>query len=215
MDRFRSKSMGIIMMITGFLGVFASITLILFFLDLFQSMYIFRSMGALNDSINALLGILSAILATMFYQAGRGFGERPTLVVTIGAWIGAAAVLYGSWLIVTGRSDVERSSYFYFFGFGLIGVWLWTVNRVARKQGTWPRHLTRWGQAAGGFMMIGLLGLVGILMGWDGDDYSPLVQAAGISFLGTGLLYPVWCLRMGGWTLSRREQSLVEGSLHE
>jgi len=217
MNRFTSKRMGNLMMITGFVGVLAFVTLLLFFLGLFQEMYIFGSMGTLNDGINALLGILSAILAATFYQAMRGFEERLVLAVTIVAWIGAAAVLYGSWLIMTGRSDVERSSYFYFFGFGSIGVWVWVLNSLARKENLWPRHLTRWGLAASVFMMVGLVGLAGILMGWDGDDFSPLVQTAGISFLGTGILYPIWCLRTGGWILSRQGQpsAISEGDKHE
>ena len=127
----------------------------------------------------------------------------------VGAWAGAVSIAFGSWLIVTGRSDVELSSYYFFFGNGLIGIWLWVLNRIARQQAVWPRNLTQLGLIASALMMVGLLGLYGILMGLDGDDYSPLLMVTGISFLGTGLLYPLWCLRLGRWILSKQRQSVM------
>jgi hypothetical protein len=54
-------------------------------------------------------------------------------------------------------------------------------------------------------MMVGLLGLLGILSGSDGGAYSPLVMISGISFSGTGFLYPLWCLQLGRSILSKRD----------
>jgi len=54
------------------------------------------------------------------------------------------------------------------------------------------------------FMMVGLLGLYGILLGLDESDFSPLMMVAGISFLGAGILYPIWGLRQGHWILSKQ-----------
>lgn len=39
------------------------------------------------------------------------------------------------------------------------------------------------------------------------SDYSPLVLVAGTSSLGTGILYPVWCLRLGHRIVSRQIES--------
>jgi len=50
-----------------------------------------------------------------------------------------------------------------------------------------------------------LLALYGILLGLDGSDFSPLMMVTGFSYLGTGILYPIWGLRQGGWILSKTE----------
>ena len=99
---------------------------------------------------------------------------------------------------------MELSSSYYFLGNGLIGIWLWELNRITRQQAAWPHNLTRLGLIASAFMMVGLLGLYGILLGLDGSDFSPLMMLSGISFLGTGILYPIWGLRQGHWILSKQ-----------
>jgi hypothetical protein len=98
---------------------------------------------------------------------------------------------------------VEQSSYYFFFGNGLIGIWIWMLNRIARGQAVWTPSLTRLGSIASGFMMVGLLGLVGILSGSDGSEYSPLIMITGISYLGIAILYPVWGIQLGRWILSQ------------
>jgi hypothetical protein len=60
------------------------------------------------------------------------------------------------------------------------------------------------GSIAGGFMMMGLVGLYGMLLRLDGDNLSPLVMVAGTSFVAIGILYPVWCLRVGRDILSHQ-----------
>jgi hypothetical protein len=49
-----------------------------------------------------------------------------------------------------------------------------------------------------------LLSLYGILLGSAGSDFSALMMVTGISFLGTGILYPIWGLRQGHWILSKQ-----------
>ena len=155
----------------------------------------------MNETINSFAGILSAVLASILYPTVRRLSPRLSLLLLIGVWTGAIAITFGSWLIVTGRSDVELSSYYYFLGNGLIGIWLWGLNRITRHQAAWPHNLTRLGLIASVFMMVGLLGLYGVLLGLDGSDYSPLMMVTGISFLGTGILYPLWGIRQGHWIL--------------
>ena len=202
MNGFASKLTGWLALLVGMTGILTVITLLLFFVGLFQHIPFLSSMGSVNDTLNALAGIFSAVLASALHSASRRFSARASLALLIGVWVGAIAITYGSWLIVTGRSDVELSSYYFFFGNGLIGIWLWVLNRIARQQAVWPRRLTHWGSVSSALMMVGLLGLYGILLGLDGSDYSPLLMITGLSYFGIGILYPVWCLRLGYWILS-------------
>ena len=203
MNGFNSKLTGWLVLLVGVTGILAITTLLLFFVGLFQNIRALSFMGHLNDAINSFASILSAVLAVALYPTVRRFLPRLSLILLIGVWIGAIAIAFGSWLIVTGRSDVELSSYYYFLGNGLIGIWLWELNRIARHQSAWPHSLTRLGLIASVFMMVGLLGLYGILLGLDESDFSPLMIVTGISFLGTGILYPIWGLRQGHWILSK------------
>jgi hypothetical protein len=203
------KTTGWLAILTGIFGFLTLMTLILFFVGLFQDIASLSVMGALNDTLNALTGILGAALASVLYPVLRRFAPRLSPFLLIGVWTGALAIAFGSWLIQTGRSDVELSSYYYFFGNGLIGLWLWVLNRAARVQTSWPRNLTQFGSIASLFMMLGLLALYGILLGLDGSDYSPLLMVTGLSFLGIGILYPVWCLRLGRWILSRQADKVM------
>jgi hypothetical protein len=209
MNGFSAKNTGWFLLMTGAMGILAVVSLLLFFVGLFQDIPSLLFMGTLNDKINALASILAAVLASAIYPPLRRQASRLSLLILIGAWVGAISVTFGSWLIVTGRSGVELSSYYFFLGNGLIGIWLWVVNHIASQQAVWPRNLTRLGMIASGFMMIGLLGLYGILLGMDGQDYSPLLLTTGISFLGIGFLYPAWCLRLGHWILSGQNKDVV------
>lgn len=209
MKGFNSKLTGWLALLVGLLGILAVVSLVVFFVGLFQSISSLSFMGALNDKLNAVTGILSAALATALQSSLRQWAPRLRLALLIGTWAGALAVALGSWLVVTGRTGFELASYYYFFGNGLIGLWLWMLNRITRRQNSWPRKLNGLGLIAGAFMMVGLLGLYGILAGLDGEGYSPLIMVTGISFLGIGVLYPIWCLRLGGWILSKQENGLL------
>lgn len=205
MNALTSRTTGQWMLATGITGLLALVTLILFFVGLFQSIRSLSSLGSLNDALNALTGLLGAVLATVLHPALNRLAPRSSSILLMSVWVGALAITFGSWLIISGRSDVELSSYYFFFGNGLIGIWLWMLNRIARMQSAWPPDRTRWGLVAGAFMMLGLLGLYGILSGSDGEEYAPLVMVSGISFLGTGILYPLWCLQLGRSILSQQD----------
>jgi hypothetical protein len=207
MNTFSSKLVGGLALAVGITGIFALATLLLFFLGLLRDIPSLGFMGGLNDRLNSLASLLSAVLASALHPALRRMAPRLSPLVSIGAWAGAVAVSFGSWLISTGRADVELSSYYFFYGFGLIGIWLFALNRLTRRVSPWPRRLTLLGTIASLFMMLGLLGLYGILLGLDGNEYSPLVLAAGISFLGTGILYPIWALQLGRWIFTHHEIS--------
>jgi len=210
MNGFNSSVTGWLALLVGVTGILAIISLLLFFVGLFQNITSLSFMGSLNDKINALASILSAVLASVLHPTLRRLlAPRLSLALLIGTWAGAIAVTFGSWLIVTGRSDFELSSYYFFFGNSLLGIWLWVLNRIARQQAVWPRNLTQLGLIASVFMMVGLLGIYGILLGLDGDDYSTPLMVSGISFFGIGILYPIWCLRLGRWILSKQSNGTL------
>ena len=204
MNGFTSRLTGWLVLLVGVAGSLAVITLVLFFVGLFQNIPSLASMGALNDTMNGFAGILSVVLASALYPTVRSVSPRFSLLLLLGVYMGVIAIIYGSWLIETGRSDVELSSYYYFLGNGLIGIWLWRLNHITRQQAAWPRNLTLLGLIASAFMLVGLLGLYGILRAWDGSDFSPLIMVTGFSFLGTGILYPIWGLWQGYWILSKQ-----------
>src|SRR5215211_3852068 len=114
MNRFASKLTGWWALLVGIAGVLAVVTLALFFVGLFQNIRSLSPMGSLNDKVNALVGILGAILASVLHPTLRRLIPRFSVVLLIGVWVGAIAIAFGSWLIVTGRSDVELSSYYFF-----------------------------------------------------------------------------------------------------
>jgi hypothetical protein len=209
MNGFTSKMTGWLALLVGIAGLLALITLLLFFIGLFQNIPSLASMGNLNDTTNIFASFLGAILASTLHPTLRKLLPRLSLILLIGIWVGAIAVTFGSWLIQTGRGDVELSSYYFFFGNGLIGIWLWVLNRMAPQQASWPRNLSQLGLIASVFMAFGLLGLYGILLGLDGNDYSPLIMVTGISFLGIGIFYPIWSLWLGLWILSKQNKKVT------
>jgi hypothetical protein len=203
MNGFAARITGWMAFLVGVLGMLATVSLILFFVGLFQHISSLSMMGRMNDAVNAIATIATAFLATYLHPTLYKSRPRLSLALVVGVWIGAIAVAFGSWLIMTDRADVEGSSYYYFFGNGLIGIWLWVVNRDARQWAIWPRNVTQLGSIAAAFMIIGLLGLYGILSGQDSADFTPLVLGTGISFLGIGILYPIWSLWLGSLLLSK------------
>lgn len=58
-------------------------------------------------------------------------------------------------------------------------------------------------------MLVGLVDLYGIIFGLDGNSPTPfLINTGGISFIGHGILYPIWCILLGRWTFSRQNEKI-------
>src|SRR5919106_800622 len=102
MNGFISKMTGRLALLVGILGILAFVSLILFFVGLFQNIRSLSFMGSINDTINALASVLSVVLASVLHPALRRLMPRLSLVLLIGVWAGAIAVTFGSWLIQTG-----------------------------------------------------------------------------------------------------------------
>jgi hypothetical protein len=139
--------------------------------------------GVINDIGNTLLGLLSLALAWLL---------RPTSGVLVSlAGLGAALTVVGTVLVLTGITGFYLAGLWSSSGFGLIGVWLVGISRLATPP---PR---RAGLVAGLVMMLGLVGVPGIFMGLDTMDTAPVwTFVAGFSWAGTYLLFPAWSLRL-------------------
>lgn len=205
MDRRTLRTAGAIALVAGSIGLLFVATLGLFFVGLFGQIRPLLAMGTLNDLLGPVASGMSALLASVLHPFLARSRRQTAAILVAGTWLGALVVAYGAWRILTGRSGVEHSSYHFFVGNGLIGVWLWQMNRAAQQQELWPHALSRLGFIASLVMLIGLLGLYGIVVGSDGEDFSPLVLTTGVSFIGIGVLYPLWCLRLGRWIVAQRD----------
>jgi hypothetical protein len=153
--------------------------------------------GLLNDVANGLVGVLSLGLAWLWTTNRRsGWG---TLALAAAA-LGAIVIVIGSVLIIFDLTGWYLAGLVSTFGSALLGIWLLMANRLHRNAPELPRGLIMLGVTAAIFMIIGWLALPGVLGRIDHPDLAPWYVNAGLlNWMGTYLLYPVWCL----W-LSRR-----------
>lgn len=154
--------------------------------------------GAINDVGNALLGLLTAVLAVMLRRGGSG------VIPTALAVLGAAVTVVGSVLIVFDVTGFLLSGLVSGLGFALLGIWLITINRSAPAGRPWPGRLRTLGVVAGATMAVGMVNIAGIAMGVD--DYEtapPWVFAGFLGWLGIYLLLPIWSICLGR-VLARR-----------
>jgi hypothetical protein len=148
--------------------------------------------GFANDVGNALIAILSALLALRLATAG-GAG-----MAAIGAAvIGASVTVIGSLLVVTETTGFFLAGLVSSVGLALIGVWLLALSRSAAV-GSWPSGLRTLGSVAAVAMLFGVVAVPGIVMGIDDmNDVPPSLWAYSINWLGTYILYSAWSLWLG------------------
>jgi hypothetical protein len=149
-------------------------------------------LGPINDAGNALIGILSAVLAILLHRAVG------SLVGTAVAVIGAAFVIAGSWMVLTATTGFVLAGFVSSIGFGLIGLWLASVAWSSAADG-WPPGLRRLGRVAAALMVIGAtVAVPGALMGVDDyDAMPPWLWLFSLSWIGTYLVYPAWAIGFG------------------
>jgi hypothetical protein len=171
----------VIARLLGWVGFGTAVCLVLFFI-------VEGPFGAINDVGNALLGVLSAVLAWTYRQ------PAPFAV----AVLGAAITVVGTALVMSEATGYYLAGLVSSAGFALIGGWLIAVNRRTDR----VRVL---GIVAGAVMLLGLIGVPGIVTGVDYVDIAPAYTfVAGVSWLGTYLLFPAWALTTTGEAASRR-----------
>ena len=155
--------------------------------------------GIINDVANAVVGALSGVLAWLS-PAIRPPGWRRLAVAA--AVVGAVVMVIGSVLVIFDVTGYFLAGLVSAVGAAFIGCWVLIANVFPPYAGELPRGVRVTGLAAGVVMLVGLLAVPGVLAGVDDQDASPwYVVGAQLSWLGTYLLYPIWCFRLA---VSRR-----------
>ena len=112
--------------------------------------------------------------------------------------MGAVVVAVGVYLVVSNKTGFVLAGLYMSAGFALIGIWVVALNIVAMQNGHWSARLAGFGVIVGAIMLVGVLSALGIPFGVDSLEASPWYVSVGwVSFLGWGLLYPVWLILLG------------------
>jgi len=139
--------------------------------------------GTINDLGNGVLAVLCAVLALLL-------GPRLRIAATTVATAGAATSVVGSFLVMSDTTGYFFAGLVSAFGFGLIGIWLVVISR----SGDLPA--ARSALIAGVVMAIGIINVAGIVSGSDDQNAAPAwLAAAGVCWVGTYLLLPIWATR--------------------
>jgi hypothetical protein len=150
--------------------------------------------GFISDVANAVVGVLSAVLA-WHSPAIRSPGWHRLALAAAG--VGAIVMAIGSVLVIFDVTGYYLAGLVSAVGAAFIGCWVLTANRFPPYAGELPRGVRVTGLAAGVVMLVGLLAVPGVLARVDDQNASPwYVVVAQLSWLGTYLLYPIWCYRL-------------------
>jgi hypothetical protein len=150
-----------------------------------------------NDVANGLVGLLSIALAWLWVSPRTTIWSRVGLVT---ATVGGTVMIIGSILIIYDITGWYLAGLVSSTGSALIGIWLLVANRMQRYSARLPGRLIMLGMTTAIFMILGWLAVPGVVARIDDPQLAPwFVNAGLLSWMGTYLLYPIWCL----W-LSRR-----------
>jgi hypothetical protein len=155
--------------------------------------------GTLNDIANGIVGVLSGLLAMQ--MCARREPDR-LRVAPAASLLGAAIMIIGSVLVIFDVTGWYLAGLVSSFGSAFIGLWLFVIDRWTGGLLDLPVRTRLLGRVAGGVMMIGFLAFPGILTSLDDWTAAPwYVSGSQLSWLGTYLLFPTWCVLL---FLSRR-----------
>jgi hypothetical protein len=150
--------------------------------------------GIINDIANAVVGVLSAVLAWLSPAIRPPRWHRLALAAAV---IGAIVMTIGSVLVIFEITGFYLAGLVSAVGAAFIGGWVLIANRFPPYAGDLPRGVRLTGLVAGVVMLVGLLAIPGVLAGVDDLNASPwYVYVAQVNWLGTYLLYPIWCFRL-------------------
>ena len=155
--------------------------------------------GTLNDLANALVAVLSAVLAVRTARLGA------PLAAVVAAGAGGALIVMGSWLVITGRTGWVLAGLVGAVGAGALGTWLLTLNLTAGRTGILSRPVARLGAVSGALTMLGFLAVPDLLAhvdAWEDLHWSGVL--AFMSWLGFYVGYPVWCVLLARAAGQRR-----------
>ena len=176
--------------ITGGLGlVFLILLAVVGMGNSFQ--YIF---GTLNDIANAVMAVLGVILVSllfMHYRSQLQWFHPLFLGISI---LGRIVAVWGSILIISGRSGFILAGLYSAAGYGLIGLWLFTFNLAMRGNGSLNQGIVTFGIITGFAMILGLGGLPSLFRNADAFDQIPMVEMIlwSIGSLAWLILQPIW-----------------------
>ena len=83
-------------MIVGIAGILAVVTLLLFFVGLFQNIQSLSFIGGLKDRINVLARTLNALMASQLHTLFSRLAPRASLILLAGVRIDAFVIAFGS-----------------------------------------------------------------------------------------------------------------------
>ena len=148
--------------------------------------------GTLNDIANGVMGGLSTVLSLEIYARNEPDRLRVAPAASI---LGGAIMIIGSVLVIFNVTGWYFAGLVSSLGSAFIGLWLFIVDRWAGGLLELPARTRLLGRAAGIVMLFGVLAIPGILTGVDDWTASPwYVTASQVSWLGTYLLFPIWCV---------------------
>lgn len=154
--------------------------------------------GTVNDVFNAVIGILSAVLAWMLYADFHARSPWMSQIALLLAVVGAILTIIGSVLIIYGFTGFVLAAWYTEVGDALIGLWLAAFCYSMQRGDTLPHNIIIFGLVVGAFMALGLLAITGILAGVDSWQSLPWYLGVGsLGFFGTYLLYPIWTIWFG------------------
>jgi len=154
--------------------------------------------GTVNDVFNAIIGILSVILAWMFYAEHHAKSPLMSQIALTLAVVGAIFTIIGSILIIFNFTDFVLAGWYTGVGNALIGLWLAIFCYSLLSGDALPHNLVIFGIVVGAFMAIGLLGIPGIFAGIDSMESMPwYLYVAFFGWLGIYILFPIWAIWLG------------------
>jgi hypothetical protein len=157
--------------------------------------------GPLNDLGIGTAGVLLAVLAWRLAPAARRSSLNLATAGVVAATVGAAVVVLGSLLVLTGRTGWFLAGHVTMLGYAILGPWAIGINLAARRDAWWARLQTTLGLVAGITMVCGCFAIPAILNGLDDPGRAPwYVTVAYAGGVGWFLLLPVWCYRLGRLT---------------
>jgi hypothetical protein len=188
----------------GWMGIAVGVSVILAVIFLILMYTVNGRFGTVNDVLNALIGILSVVLAWMLYAEQHARAPLMSQVTLALAVVGMIFTIIGSFLIIFGYTDFVLAGWYTGVGNALIGLWLAAFCYSLLTSNTFPHSLTVFGLVVGSFMTFGLLGIPGILARVDTMESLPwYLSTSYLGFLGTYVLYPIWTIWLGRILLAK------------
>ncbi len=185
---------GLLALAVAAVTVLATVCLVLLFV-------VGQPFGSLNDAGIGLEAVLVAMLAWRLHALFREASPALSTLALLAAIAGAAITVWGSYLVISGRTGFVLAGLYMTFGFGLQGPWLAGLGVAALAGADWPRSLALLGTVTGAIMAAGLFAGLGIAARVDTFTGAPWhVYLGFLGWVGWTLLLPVWTFLL--WRLA-------------